>query len=66
MLQVHLFAFPKNPFNPIEADLLPDLSNFMHKMKETSDVNKKVKSPLPYLLKFRSFTSSRHSVFLRE
>lgn len=26
MLQVHLFAFPKNPFNPIEADLLPDLS----------------------------------------
>ncbi len=66
---IHLSPFPittfyKNPFQPDKVSyLLPGLSEFIDKMKETWDVDERVKTTLQSLLKSRSFTSSGHSVY---
>lgn len=46
--------------------MLPGCSKFIDKMKEIQDLNERVKETLPSLLKSRSFTSSRHCIYLCE
>ncbi len=61
----HSPQYVTNPFKPNKAsNLLPGHSEFIDKIKEMQDMDEKVKTTLPSRLKSRSFTSSRHYMYL--